>query len=298
MSTLAIEGHTTRGSEVIALLEMLGGKNDYHYVADHPSQYYYIREVGHISHDFINSRNGFQQFTLEEFEEKFPYKVGDKVNSPCKGCVKTITSMKWDSVLNTVSYKLDNKIYTNIDLLKVVNDLQPYKEQETMKNTRVIINDNGDKVSLVTLTSETTEIEIGDNYEIIQENGKYYAVKKKPKYPKTFIEVLNFWHPDRQIEDDYQRCYKKDLIEKFQDLLYARDSYWKIAGEEMGLGKPWQPDWKDNYQRKWSINFYQGEINFTNTTNVHNVLVFPTEEMRDAFYENFKDLIESVKELL
>ena len=28
------------------------------------------------------------------------------------------------------------------------------------------------------------------------------------------------------------------------------------------------------------------------------ILAFPTEEMRDAFYENFKDLIEQCKELL
>ena len=29
-----------------------------------------------------------------------------------------------------------------------------------------------------------------------------------------------------------------------------------------------------------------------------NAITFPTEEMRDAFHENFKDLIESCKELL
>jgi hypothetical protein len=28
------------------------------------------------------------------------------------------------------------------------------------------------------------------------------------------------------------------------------------------------------------------------------ILLFPTEEMRDAFYENFKDLIEKCKEFL
>lgn len=136
------------------------------------------------------------------------------------------------------------------------------------------------------------------NYKIQEENGVTYAIRKKPQYPKTIIEVLNFWHPDRQIEDDYQRCYKKDLLEKFQDLLYARDAYWKIAGEQMGLGKPWEPDWTDNYQKKWTINFYQGEINLTNGSNVHFVLAFPTKEMRDAFYGNFKELINECISLL
>jgi hypothetical protein len=31
---------------------------------------------------------------------------------------------------------------------------------------------------------------------------------------------------------------------------------------------------------------------------INHILSFPTPEMRDAFYENFKELIESVKELL
>ena len=32
--------------------------------------------------------------------------------------------------------------------------------------------------------------------------------------------------------------------------------------------------------------------------NQHCLLVFPTKEMRDTFYKNFKDLIEQCKELL
>jgi hypothetical protein len=88
------------------------------------------------------------------------------------------------------------------------------------------------------------------------------------------------------------------LIEKLQELLICRDAYWKIAGDECQLGEPWIPDWTDNYQKKWIINFYQGEINLTSGTNVNFVLAFPEKEMRDAFYENFKELIEQCKELL
>ena len=66
----------------------------------------------------------------------------------------------------------------------------------------------------------------------------------------------------------------------------------------MGLGQPWEPDWKDTYQKKWTITFYQDWIHLTNDPNVHFFLTFPTEEMRDAFYENFKELIECCKELL
>ena len=139
-------------------------------------------------------------------------------------------------------------------------------------------------------------------YQFVDENGniinaqKIILEKKKNRYPKTYkecCEVLDWNHRD------YDRVgYEAELLCKFQVLLLCRDAYWKIAGEEMKLGKPWEPDWKDNYQKKWTINFYHYEINLTNGPNVHFVLAFPTEEMRDAFYNNFKELIEICKELL
>lgn len=139
-------------------------------------------------------------------------------------------------------------------------------------------------------------------YQFVDENGniinaqKIILEKKKNRYPKTYKEcckVLDWNHRD------YDRVgYESELLCKFQVLLLCRDAYWRIAGEEMGLEKPWEPDWRDNYQKKWTINFYQDEINLTNGPNVQFVLAFPTEEMRDTFYENFKELIEICKELL
>ena len=146
------------------------------------------------------------------------------------------------------------------------------------------------------------EIKLPEGYIFKDENGniinatKIVLEKKEKEYPKTYEEcckVLDWNHRD------YDRVgYESELLCKFQVLLLCRDAYWKIAGDEMGLWKPWTPDWKDNYEKKWTINFYQNEINLTNGPNVHFVLAFPTEEMRDAFYENFKDLIKICKELL
>ena len=81
---------------------------------------------------------------------------------------------------------------------------------------------------------------------------------------------------------------------KLQRLLIYRDAYWKLYGEEMGLGKPWKPDGNPVY----ALTRNDGYIVDIETGGNDEVLEFPTEEMRDAFYENFKELIESVKELL
>ena len=77
-------------------------------------------------------------------------------------------------------------------------------------------------------------------------------------------------------------------IQTFSKLLNLRRDW--IGG--------WNPDWTDNSQKKFTISYYQGEINLTGGNNVHRVLSFPTEEMRDVFYQNFKNLIEQCKNLI
>ena len=70
----------------------------------------------------------------------------------------------------------------------------------------------------------------------------------------------------------------------------------------MGLNHHWGPDWGTN---KWNyviqnycIIVEENKIKFGYAFNENNILAFPTKEMRDAFYENFKDLIELCKILL
>jgi hypothetical protein len=91
--------------------------------------------------------------------------------------------------------------------------------------------------------------------------------------------------------------YKAPLLASLQDLLICRDAYWKIAGEEMGLDEPWEPGEEDEifiigYNRISGIYKSKGIC----TDNF--ILSFPTVEMRDLFYENFKNLIEDCKEIL
>ena len=78
---LAIKGHKTRGEEVINLLKMLGGVNSYNYSADCDILCFYIcKGTNAICRNWVkNCYEGMTVFTLEEFLEKYPYKVGDKV---------------------------------------------------------------------------------------------------------------------------------------------------------------------------------------------------------------------------
>ena len=117
----------------------------------------------------------------------------------------------------------------------------------------------------------------------------------KPKYPTTYEECCEVLKCDPWFE--MNTCYHGPELCALYKLLMCRDAYWKIAGEEIGLGKSWEPDWS-TYVHKFCIGTDKGKIRKECVTTGNRILAFPTEEMRDVFYENFKDLIESCKELL
>ena len=139
-----------------------------------------------------------------------------------------------------------------------------------------------------------------DGYHFVDESGnkiealKIALEKDVKEYPKTYEECCKILFPNSvELGKVLTSGYKCELLEKFGALLICRDAYWKIAGDEIGLVKPWEPDW-DNL----STNHEFIKINKGCFTYSSRVLVFPTVEMRDAFYEHYKEEIENCKELL
>ena len=283
MLKLAIKGHPTRGKEVIQLLEMLGGKNSRECFGNYKEGIYYLHDEGEFyiiccSEIDLSTEYEYSVFTLEEFEEKFPYKVGDKVMFDCWECV--VTGMEWSEVWEKAIYIIKG-IYVNRCVY--TKDLRPYKEQKIMEE-----NNSYKKLDFIKeLPSGKLELILGD-YEVKEENGKTYLVKKQPKYPKTYKECCDIL--DINYHDIYSPRYKKDLLIAFQDLLICRDAYWKFAG-----------DWKPDYTKggvKYCLTTEENIVIPHEIFCCNYILIFPTKEMRDAFYENFKELIELCKELL
>lgn len=131
MAQLVILGHKTRSKEVIEILEMLGGRNLREYVCNVPGYAYSIDEQGIIDL-YISHSNSSITFTLEEFLEKFPYKVGDKVL--LSGVVKIIKQVCWSDTENEVIYKLETNVRGFSEEYHVHHyDLQPYKEETKEK---------------------------------------------------------------------------------------------------------------------------------------------------------------------
>ena len=113
----------------------------------------------------------------------------------------------------------------------------------------------------------------------------------KKEYPKTYEECVRVLEGENRMSLEQMNTFRK--------LIDARNAYWKIYGVENGLGKPWEPDYTNTGEKKFSIWVDFGEIKLEGPfTTTQMVLSFPTEEMRDTFYKNFKELIEECKELL
>jgi hypothetical protein len=60
----------------------------------------------------------------------------------------------------------------------------------------------------------------------------------------------------------------------------------------------WVPDWNDEKQWKYCIEFYQKNPDKANYLRKSKFLSFENEETRDLFLENFRDLIEKAKPLM
>lgn len=199
--------------------------------------------------------------------------------------------MEWDDYLDTITYKLNDREYTNIAQLKVVNDLP--LEQKPMEEKKI------NQMSLVNCDLNEVEIVLGDKFELKIEDGKYYAVRKEHKYPTTYAGCCKMIKRSPYIDPKINMVSPEEalLFSKLIKLKRCRDAYWKIAGEQMGLDKPWEPN---NIIEIYNIYRIKNTIRLGGARWVGNcnILEFPTEDMRDAFYENFKDLIEQCKELL
>ena len=303
MAQLAIKGDRARGSEIIALLKMLGGVNTENCNGEHGGLWYFINEYTEICFFTHAIRDKFVFYTLEEFFAKYPYKVGDKVYYNSEVC--DIIEMLWNSDLNTISYGVyDGKMKS----LTIVEDLKPYKDCNKCLNVEGCISpckeklmESAIKLNTAQMNGEQFVVSIPKGYELAGvDDDKQQVIfhKIQLEYPKTYEECCKVlgYEPDRQTVTGYDA----ELIENFQTLKLCRDAYWKIAGEQMGLDGPWEPNWgKDDdggHTFKYCACFTDGRLHKIMSTGFH-FLAFPTEEMRDKFVENFESLIIGCEEL-
>ena len=285
MGKFAIKGHRTRGCDVINILEMSGGIQAFPVKHGYDvTNYYFIDEENVISNDCQPKLIGkYKFYTLEDFEARYPLKVGDMVSYKWNNTffTDTITSLTWDEEGDDFICTLkENEFKYYMKLLK------------KMEAPKIL-------VGLVPVVGDKHQIIVDSYYEIKEENGKYYVVKKKPESPTTYEEccdILKIPNDERYIDIDVPLSYNK-LLKTFTELIICRNAYWKIAGEQMGLDKPWEPTLKRK-ETHYAISNVGGKITYEMYGEYNAILVFPTKEMREVFHKHFEKEIEICKEFL
>lgn len=225
------------------------------------------------------------------------YKVGDKVK---------VKSHEWykDNANNICEVECGNTVFipymesycgSIVTIAQTFNHIKCYSIEE----------DNGvhywsdemfeDDTDMKEFVNIKDEIIVPDNCEVWDDQGNIIKTSKiiirevKKVYPNTINDCYNL------LEDD--ELASPTSMRKFQELINARNAYWKIAGVDIGLGKPWEPNWT-SFEGYPAIYMYRYQITLSVAKDAHHCLVFPTEEMRDMFYKNFRKDIEECKEFL
>ena len=204
---IAIQGHPTRGKEVIQILKDLGGKTREELTGRRLSQYYFINCNGDIDLNLRINLLNHKLYTLEEFEREFPFKFGDKVialsdNKPYKIIVLEHYNGK-------LCYKLDNGFHYQPRVLK------PYKEMKEERNITLTLDKakewykKGGELKEIALQAftekELTKVDLPKTWEEFCGN---YPIKEGESYAGDSSEIYTHCksNGERDSELDRNMC--------------------------------------------------------------------------------------------
>ena len=280
---IAIQGHSTRGKEVIQILESLGGKNRNYFVGGRFSQYYFINCYGNIDLDLKTNLLNCKFYTLEEFEKEFPFKIGDKVKY-----ISSIGIIKeYCYINNEPAYKVKSA-ELGIIVTMPVKILKPYKEME--RNITLTIDKakewykKGGELKEIALQA-FTEKELNPlprSWDEFVELTKF-TFNGNLEFINGFGQWSNGCLPNKSIGESSKIWDKHVALFQLEQL---RNCWW--GG--------WEPEW--NNCEKYVIKWDKNDLIVFTARNIHAFLVFPTREMAEKFLKCFRDLIEQAGDLI
>jgi len=227
--------------------------------------------------DVVYSKTWQRNVVIMEILTGGFYAVAELYGTGCTGWFKTHEDNLCKDIV-----KLGNPTYDNM-----VEGLVENKNNHLIETVVDTVRESNDRYRIVT----------DPRFDIEVDEGEYYAVRRKNEYPKTYEECEKILGLEDSI---IEGClgYEYKILNAFQKLLMCRDAYWKLYGEEMGLEKPWEPDWRKEryiiYRNQDIIIGGYREAGYVE----HHIFEFPTKEIRDNFFNAFRDDIEKCKELL
>ena len=286
---IAIQGHPTRGKEVIQILESLSGKNK-EGLNGSKEYWYFINSDGYIRNDYksVLQYKGFKTYTLEEFEREFPFKIGDRVISTITNFIGTITKLK-ESGWYYVKYDSGNLVCVFRQHLKL------YKEMKEERNVTLTLDKakewykKGGELKEIALQA-FTEKELNPLPRSWEEFCRDNPIKTSEAVMCTESTIVTCDYSEiRDSDCDREVCPSRKSAEAHLAMIQLeqlRNCWWN----------GWEPIW--DRSEKWCIRLWGNAFEIGITTNISRFLTFPTKEMAREFLECFKDLIEKARDLI
>ena len=152
------------------------------------------------------------------------------------------------------------------------------------------------------------KIQAPEGYEIDRENSTFENIifrKAERKLSKRWedLENVNGYYadswgdvrcyygvntPDHTNKNIFPTKEEAEACLALAQLCQLRDRY----------NDGWKPNWNSTAETKYVIEIFKNNIVKNLYGGKHRILAFKTEDLRDKFLENFKDLIETAKPLL
>ena len=150
---------------------------------------------------------------------------------------------------------------------------------------KAVYNEDTQKVEMVKV--EKAMVELPKSWEEFCENFPF----KKGECVISYYGTIDNIDAEARYKQSVNTLPNKETAEAFlalMQLVQLRDCY----------RQGWTPDWEDDEQQKYSVITYSGEVCTETRITTKGVLSFQSEEIRNEFLENFRELIEEAKELI
>lgn len=296
---IAIQGHPTRGKEVIQILESLGGKNIHGFCGNgkDPVYHYHIDDCGIIAFSSKGDLCNHKFYTLAKFEKEFPFKIGDIVQTkPCGEPAKVIRLYPNPACI--IAYKVRYK--SGKEMQYCPENIKFYKEMKEERNITLTLEKakewykKGGELKEIALQAyseeELTKAELPKSW---KEYCVNYPIKEGEYYIDLCSDIIlasSGPNEERGIEMDRNICPSKESAEAHLALIQLeqlRDCYRGLFVTVIGMPV-------------WCIIRHKGRLVITQRiwgTN-ETFLSFQSPEIAEKYLKNFESLIKQAGDLI
>lgn len=283
---IAIQGHPTRGKEVIQILKNLGGINRMHHSGRYKNYFYYISgDDNTITWTCIRPKH-FNVYILEEFEKDFPFKIGDKVKY-----ITAIAIIKgYCYINNEPAYKVES-MELGIVATIPTKLFEPYKEME---------------IRNITLTLEKAKEwykKGGEPKEVALQAYSEEELNPLPRSWEEFVESTKFtFNGNLEFINEFGQwsngCLSNKSIGESSKIWNKYVALFQLEQLRDCWRQGWIPNCYDDQQTKYCVGCHRGKFKISVLNETSRFLSFPTYEMAEEFLKCFRDLIEKAEDLI